>query len=1403
VKRDLRLEAAEGLRLEAGGCRQNAQMRWPAACLLVCGVVLTGVLSGCPPTSGDAPPVNFPPLTGATNNLSTVPSTAPALPKEALIGLDKLSPAVAKPTSRPASELGEQAKPLVEDAEKNLAKKQYASALDKLDRAVGFEPNNPRILKDLGMAYLGVVNYGKAMENLKAAAAANGDDLELQLLLGQIQEANNKPADAIVSYRTALLTSNAKPEDPRAAEALARLGDLLARQGHWTASLQAYDRLSDWINKYSASYVGRPMVEKLVLRPERIGVERARMMLRLGRPAEALTVLEQAREADRSNPTITRLMVEALIATKQTDKARDIILEMASNSEMAADVVPMVETVTRSQNNPALPAEIWKAALDAGKKDADLAMALARVSVKVGTPKQAVEILTSGLDVQPGNLRARKMLAELLANQKQTDRAMRELATVVATDTNQSLDVAPRIRQIVARDAAFKLDAFIAAIDDKGKDAEAMHYVAGIAAAAKRDLETAAAQQRKALAISKEFLPAWEALMDVNLALRSGAQIDKTLKESQQLPERLGFMKLFLLGKVQIAGGEMTAAADTLNQASKLAQKYDVKHVPTLSLLASALRGIGRTQDAARTLAQALEIQDDNDQLHVDLIRLLMSAGAVEMAQKRLDELLLKHPDYLGAQTAQVELWQQQGKNEKARVLLEQLKAINPKNPEVQMLDFRMEFGAKLGKLSKEDFKKATARLTEMIRQEGGNDDALVYLGALLEQSSHRGEALTLWESAYEATGKSPKVARPYAAALYRAKQFAKAEPVIREVLKSSPKDSSFRLMLMEVLQKQNKNAEAIAQAEQWLADSQEDRNLYRSKLVELYKKEKLYDKANKLLDDWTALEADRRLLGALRAQKLDLYAQAKQFKQAEDFTLGWIKDERTQVAGNVLGPQLSLLGVLEDAKQFDQALRLLDTWVGTKTDASVRLLRMRQIDMLVQAGKIDDAKAKVAAWLKKTPNELAPREILIAALQKVEKFDVAAKLLEQWLAEMTVDPTLPPPPAAFGGEGAPGLQPPNQEEEQEGPDEGTDEGGDQGSDEENFGPIGQGPADVLMQDVGANNAPRAVDAHKTPATAKSQPTSLPTTKPATRPTTRPATKPSGKVRVSQEVVDWARHMTVSLLMSQEKYDKALAKADEFIKAYPKTYQTAAAYQEMMAQRLSGHERTMQLMGNPLLLLYQLKSTCLMELNKPAEALAVLEKAMEIDPDDTGLNNDLGYQYADMGLQLDKAERMIRKALADQQNSAFLDSLAWVLYKQAKFDQADRIFDQILSDDTEEHSENCVLYDHAGDVAWRLGDKDKAQQLWTKAVELGKKEKIKSSDTKKVLKNTPAKLDAVKAKKEPSVAPLGKGVTGDAGAQPTGSASTFQRPRFGQEQPQPQVPANVPATAGGEDSGEE
>lgn len=124
------------------------------------------------------------------------------------------------------------------------------------------------------------------------------------------------------------------------------------------------------------------------------------------------------------------------------------------------------------------------------------------------------------------------------------------------------------------------------------------------------------------------------------------------------------------------------------------------------------------------------------------------------------------------------------------------------------------------------------------------------------------------------------------------------------------------------------------------------------------------------------------------------------------------------------------------------------------------------------------------------------------------------------------------------------------------------------------------------------------------------------------------------------------------------------------------------------------------------------------ELRKGEE---ILEKIFESDPDDTQLNNDLGYLWADQGKNLERAEQMIRKALAaEPDNGAYLDSLGWVLFKLGRYQEAIGPLEQAVKKNT---GGDATLWDHLGDVQLKLMQLDKALESWSKAIKAAEADK--------------------------------------------------------------------------------
>ena len=112
----------------------------------------------------------------------------------------------------------------------------------------------------------------------------------------------------------------------------------------------------------------------------------------------------------------------------------------------------------------------------------------------------------------------------------------------------------------------------------------------------------------------------------------------------------------------------------------------------------------------------------------------------------------------------------------------------------------------------------------------------------------------------------------------------------------------------------------------------------------------------------------------------------------------------------------------------------------------------------------------------------------------------------------------------------------------------------------------------------------------------------------------------------------------------------------------------------------------------------------------------ILEEIYAEDPTEAGINNDLGYLYADQGKELEKAEKMIRIAVESQpDNPAYLDSLGWVLFKQGKLGEA---LEPLKKANSDPDYQDSTLLEHQGDVHQALSQTAEAKDLWSKSLKV-------------------------------------------------------------------------------------
>ena len=102
-------------------------------------------------------------------------------------------------------------------------------------------------------------------------------------------------------------------------------------------------------------------------------------------------------------------------------------------------------------------------------------------------------------------------------------------------------------------------------------------------------------------------------------------------------------------------------------------------------------------------------------------------------------------------------------------------------------------------------------------------------------------------------------------------------------------------------------------------------------------------------------------------------------------------------------------------------------------------------------------------------------------------------------------------------------------------------------------------------------------------------------------------------------------------------------------------------------------------------------------------------KVLDMDPNNAGALNYLGYMLADRNVRLDEAQQLIAKAVQiEPMNGAYLDSLGWVYYRQNRLDEAADFLQRAL----QKISKDPTVHDHLGDVYFKQGKMREAIAQW-------------------------------------------------------------------------------------------
>lgn len=123
-----------------------------------------------------------------------------------------------------------------------------------------------------------------------------------------------------------------------------------------------------------------------------------------------------------------------------------------------------------------------------------------------------------------------------------------------------------------------------------------------------------------------------------------------------------------------------------------------------------------------------------------------------------------------------------------------------------------------------------------------------------------------------------------------------------------------------------------------------------------------------------------------------------------------------------------------------------------------------------------------------------------------------------------------------------------------------------------------------------------------------------------------------------------------------------------------------------------------------------------------AKAFEIFEDIMSKDPENVVVLNNYSYYLSLENQQLDKAEEMSRACIEKEpESSTYLDTYAWVLYKKGDYEKAKTYIEKAFAN-SDEAELSGEVWEHYGDILFKLGEKEEAKEKWEKAKELGVEE---------------------------------------------------------------------------------
>ncbi len=214
------------------------------------------------------------------------------------------------------------------------------------------------------------------------------------------------------------------------------------------------------------------------------------------------------------------------------------------------------------------------------------------------------------------------------------------------------------------------------------------------------------------------------------------------------------------------------------------------------------------------------------------------------------------------------------------------------------------------------------------------------------------------------------------------------------------------------------------------------------------------------------------------------------------------------------------------------------------------------------------------------------------------------------------------------------------------------------------------------------------------------------------------------QVPKSSPLYENARIQSASNLNRLDRQPEAIAMLSDLAKADPQSIEPLVALgdiyrsKEKYAEAATQYAHAIALAGAEQpshWSLYYARGICNERLGKWQDAERDLKTALKLSGDHPLVLNYLGYSWIEQGTHLDEALAMIEKAVELRPTDGFIvDSLGWAKYRLGDYAHAV----QVLQRAVELEPGDSTINDHLGDAFWKVGRKIEARFQWSHALEM-------------------------------------------------------------------------------------